>query len=143
MYGSWIYKYQCNQYLSYQSCELESHSGGCTRYNIMWYICQWLAAGRWFSSGTPVSSTNITDHHIYVCVSILYFISDRVIRSISTYIHIYNNTNMYLIRYWLMVVIETYRVHKLDIYVFLVRYQNYSTKNRFTANNILPKSNYE
>jgi hypothetical protein len=28
-----------------------------------------------------------------------------------------------------MVVIETYRVHKLDIYVFLVRYQNYSTKN--------------
>ena len=62
-YGSWIYKYQCNQYLSYQSCELESHSGGCTRYNIMWYICQWLAAGRWFSSGTPVSSTNKTDHH--------------------------------------------------------------------------------
>jgi len=26
-------------------------------------VCQWLAAGGWFSSGTPVSSTNKTDHH--------------------------------------------------------------------------------
>ena len=26
-------------------------------------VCQWLAAGRWFSTGTPVSSTNEIDHH--------------------------------------------------------------------------------
>ena len=26
-------------------------------------VCQWLAAGRWVSLGTPVSSTNKTDHH--------------------------------------------------------------------------------
>jgi hypothetical protein len=26
-------------------------------------ICQWLATGRWFFPGTPVSSTNKTDHH--------------------------------------------------------------------------------
>ena len=26
-------------------------------------VCQWLATGRWFSLGTPVSSTNKTDHH--------------------------------------------------------------------------------
>ena len=26
-------------------------------------ICQWLAAGRWFSPGTPVFSTNKTDRH--------------------------------------------------------------------------------
>ena len=25
--------------------------------------CQWLAAGRWFSTGTPVSSTNKSDCH--------------------------------------------------------------------------------
>jgi hypothetical protein len=25
--------------------------------------CQWLATGQWFSPGTPVSSTNKTDHH--------------------------------------------------------------------------------
>jgi hypothetical protein len=26
-------------------------------------VCQWLAAGRWCSPGTPVSSTNKTDRH--------------------------------------------------------------------------------
>ena len=26
-------------------------------------VCQWLEAGRWFSPGTPVSSTNKTDRH--------------------------------------------------------------------------------
>jgi hypothetical protein len=26
-------------------------------------VCQWLATGRWFSPGTPVSSTNKTDRH--------------------------------------------------------------------------------
>ena len=26
-------------------------------------VCQWLAAGQWFSQGTPVSSTNKTDCH--------------------------------------------------------------------------------
>ena len=26
-------------------------------------VCQSLAKGRWFSPGTPVSSTNKTDHH--------------------------------------------------------------------------------
>jgi hypothetical protein len=26
-------------------------------------VCQGLAAGRWFSPGTPVSSTNKTDRH--------------------------------------------------------------------------------
>jgi hypothetical protein len=27
-------------------------------------VCQWLAAGSWFSSGTPVSSSNESDHDI-------------------------------------------------------------------------------
>jgi hypothetical protein len=36
----------------------------CTRYNIKRYkVCQWLGTGWWFSSGTPVSSTNKTDSH--------------------------------------------------------------------------------
>jgi hypothetical protein len=29
----------------------------------MVFICPLLAAGRWFSPGTPGSSTNKTDHH--------------------------------------------------------------------------------
>ena len=34
-----------------------------TRYNIMWSICLWIAAGRWFSLSTPISSNNKADHH--------------------------------------------------------------------------------
>jgi hypothetical protein len=33
----------------------------CTRYNIK--VCQWLAAGWWFSPDTAVSPTNKTDRH--------------------------------------------------------------------------------
>ena len=44
-YGSWIYNYLCNQYLS----------------PLMLWVR--LATGWWFSPGTPVSSTNKTDHH--------------------------------------------------------------------------------
>ena len=35
-------------------------------YLIQFYVtkvCQWLVAGRWFSPGSPVSSTNKTDYH--------------------------------------------------------------------------------
>jgi hypothetical protein len=35
-------------------------------YSIQHYVdkvCQWLAAGQWFSPGSPVSSTNKTDRH--------------------------------------------------------------------------------
>jgi hypothetical protein len=27
------------------------------------FVCQWRTAGRWFSPGAPVSSTNKTDRH--------------------------------------------------------------------------------
>ena len=33
-------------------------------HNISDKVCQWLAAGRWFSPGTPVSSTNKTNNDI-------------------------------------------------------------------------------
>jgi hypothetical protein len=35
----------------------------CTRYNICDKVCQWLATGRWFPPGIPVSSTNKTSLH--------------------------------------------------------------------------------
>jgi hypothetical protein len=34
-----------------------------TYYTQIYKFCQWLATGRWFSPGTPVSSTNKTDRH--------------------------------------------------------------------------------
>jgi hypothetical protein len=61
-YGSWIYDYLCNQFLSPLMLWVRiSIRARCTT------LCdkngQWLVTGRWFSPGTPVSSTNKTDHH--------------------------------------------------------------------------------
>ena len=45
------------------SCEFESRSWrGVLDTTLCDKVCQWLATGWWFSPGTPVSSTNKTDH---------------------------------------------------------------------------------
>ena len=63
-YGSWIYNYLCNQCLSQLKLWVRMpltrsvlHTTLCDK------VCQWLAAGRCFSQGTPVSPTNKTDRH--------------------------------------------------------------------------------
>jgi hypothetical protein len=46
------------------SCEFESHSWlDVLDATLCDKVCQWLEAGRWFSPGTPVSSTNKIDRH--------------------------------------------------------------------------------
>ena len=46
------------------SCEFESYSWrGVLETTLCDQVCQLLVAGRWFSPGTLVSSTNKTDHH--------------------------------------------------------------------------------
>ena len=64
MYGSWIYNYLCNQCLS----PLTLWNQTLLRWSVLHttlcdQVCQWLAAGRWCSPGTRVSSTNKTDRH--------------------------------------------------------------------------------
>jgi hypothetical protein len=63
-YGSWIYNYLCNHCLSpltlWVRISLRRYVLDTTSREK---VCQWLAAGRWFSPGTAVSSTNKTDHH--------------------------------------------------------------------------------
>jgi hypothetical protein len=63
-YDSWIYNYLCIQCLSplklwvwTQLRRGELDTTLCDK------VCQWLATGWWFSPGSPVSSTNKTDHH--------------------------------------------------------------------------------
>ena len=63
-YGSWIYNYLCNQCIS--SLKLWVWiliRRGVLDTTLCDKVCQWLAAGRWFSLGTLVSSTNKTDCH--------------------------------------------------------------------------------
>ena len=61
-YGSWIYNYLCNQFLSpLMLWDQISIRARCT--TLCDKVCQWLATGRWFSLVPPVSSTNKTDCH--------------------------------------------------------------------------------
>ena len=46
------------------SCEFEPHWWrGVHNTTLCDKVCQWPATCQWFSPGTPVSSTNKTDHH--------------------------------------------------------------------------------
>jgi hypothetical protein len=61
-YGSWIYNYLCNQYLSSLMLWVQiSIRAKCT--TLCYKVCQWLATGLWFSTGPLVSSINKTDCH--------------------------------------------------------------------------------
>jgi hypothetical protein len=61
-YRNWIHNYICNQFLSPLMLWVRiSTKTRCT--TLCEKVCQWLATGGWFSRGTAVSSTNITDRH--------------------------------------------------------------------------------
>ena len=61
-YGSWIYNYLCNQCPTPLMLWVRiSTRVRCTTLCDEAY--QWLPTGRWFSPGTPISSTNKTDSH--------------------------------------------------------------------------------
>jgi len=61
-YGSLIYNYLCNRCISPLMLWVRlPPKARCTTLSDK--VCQWLSAGRWFSPGLPVSSTNKTDRH--------------------------------------------------------------------------------
>ena len=61
-YGIWIYNYLRNQCISPLMLWVRiTIRVRCTTFCDK--VCQWLATGRWFSQGPPVSSTNKTDRH--------------------------------------------------------------------------------
>ena len=62
--GSWIYNYLHNQCISPLTLWVRAYSWRGVLDTILYdKVCQWLATWQWFSPGTPVSSTNKTDHH--------------------------------------------------------------------------------
>ena len=61
-YGSWIYNYLCNQCLSPLTLWVRTPlRQGLLDTTLCDKVCQLLAAGRWFSPCTTISSTNKTD----------------------------------------------------------------------------------
>jgi hypothetical protein len=61
-YGSWIYNYPCNQCLSplmlWVRISIRARST-----TLCDKVCQWLATGRWFSPGPPLSFATKTDRY--------------------------------------------------------------------------------
>ena len=62
--ASYAPDYPCNQCLSPLTLWVRiQFRRGVIDTTLCDQVCQWPAAGRWFSPGTPVSYTNKTDHH--------------------------------------------------------------------------------
>jgi hypothetical protein len=62
--GSLLSRHLCNQCLSpLKLCVRTPLRWGILDTTLCDTVCQWLAAGQWFSPGTQVSSTNKTDRH--------------------------------------------------------------------------------
>jgi hypothetical protein len=60
----WIYNYLCDQRLSPLTLRIWiPPRRGALDTTLRDKVCQWLAAGRWFSLGSPVFSTKTTDRH--------------------------------------------------------------------------------
>ena len=65
-YGSWIYNYLCNQCLSPLTLWVRiPFRRGVLNTTLCDKVYKWLATGRWFSPGTPVSSPNKPDCESY------------------------------------------------------------------------------
>ena len=63
-YGSRIYNYLCNHSLSPLTLRVRTPlKRGVFDSTLGDKVYQWLPTGRWFSPGTPVSSTNKTERH--------------------------------------------------------------------------------
>jgi hypothetical protein len=58
----WIYNYLCNQYLSTLTLRVRiPQREDVLDTTLCENVCQWLAAGQWFTPSTPVSFTSKTD----------------------------------------------------------------------------------
>ena len=56
-------KFIIKKYSKFVKIQMSSYNA-LTSYNCNFNsVCQWLATGQWFSPGTPISTTNKTDHH--------------------------------------------------------------------------------
>jgi len=85
-YGSWTYNYPCNRCLSLLMLWVQLPlRARCT--TLCDKVCQCLAAGRWFSLGRPVSSTNKTERH-----DITEILLDEALNSIKKHLCIIHYT---------------------------------------------------
>jgi hypothetical protein len=83
-YGSWIYKFLCNQCLLHTTKVVSSNPVHGEVYSIQHYVIKLVSnlwQGRWFSPCIPVSSTNKTDRHDIHVTEILLKVAFKTINS--------------------------------------------------------------
>ena len=107
-YCRWIYSYLCNQCLSPLMWAIISIRAKYT--TLCDKVCQWLATGRWFSPGPPVSFTNKTDQYAIILLKVILntikqattkHLCDSVLnmcRSFSVFTYIYVDGEIWLSR---------------------------------------------
>ena len=103
LYGSYIYNYLCNQCISPLTLWvwIPLRRGVLDTCDS---VCQWLATGRWFSPGTPVTSTTKTDRHdmteilLKVALNIITLIQTTAVSThLSNIMYIYKVLVMHII----------------------------------------------
>ena len=87
--GSWIYNYLCNQCQS----QLTLWDRILLRRGVLdTTLCDQVATGRWFSPGTPISSTNKADRHDRTEILLKVALNTIIIPiTISHYKYLYSN----------------------------------------------------
>jgi hypothetical protein len=94
-HGTWIYNYRSNQCLSPLTFWVRLRSWRVVLYTTLYdNVGKWLGIDRWFSSGTPVSSTNKNDRRdifeilLKVALNIINLKpNERTISCLSVYIY--------------------------------------------------------
>ena len=83
------------------SCELEFRSWrDILDTTLCDTVCQWLAVGRWFSPGTPVSSTNKTDCHDITEISLKVALDTITIApKLLQPLHVHVDSDLFVARY--------------------------------------------
>jgi hypothetical protein len=98
-YDSWIYNYLCNQcHSSLMLWVRIPFRRGVLDTTICDKVCQSLAAGRWFSPGTPVSSINKTYCHDITEILLKVAINTIALTQLSKFVLLssneYNNSDI-------------------------------------------------
>jgi hypothetical protein len=82
-------------------------------------VYQWLATGRWFSPGTPVSSTNKTDRHDITEILL------KVALTIINLITIRDNINVWLPHYFCLICFKTFCISYVFWLLITVSYEKH------------------
>ena len=100
-YGSWIYNYLCHQCLSPLKLWVRIPHV-CSFITLCDKVCQWIATRVWFSSDTPVSSTNKTDRHNVnkILLKVSLNIKTPILLELNRFQHVYSNTTISCTTYY-------------------------------------------